>query len=489
MVMPMIEIRLKKEILNPNRPEGSPKIRSLFYDWYKQDINIVIASGPRNTVKTSVALLNLMTAHSVTPKCQSLIVRPTYSSISDNLIPNFESLLHYAIDDRKKQPFRLVGGRDKPVGLRWDNGGFTRFGGMDREGEKYLGGAKDIVFYNQIEQEWNGTVLGKIIGCQAGARAGNLIGRDGKPTWLFWADANPSTKKHWVYKTFHPDPDKEEQSNGIIKHKFTESPDIEILSRWYDILHQDHPLFYNWVTHEWKEKGKQTRAGLLAANPPGHERDRMVNGKWCEAEGAVFPEFSEERHLIDVDLEEVNASKWIWICDWGTICAAGLYYKEGNKWTLFKEIYRDNISTSELIRRMRAIEQQYKVPVKSVRCDYEKQPSNELRDAGYSVRPVTKDKIPVGISKIKYALENNLIQFNKGSLVDPEESLTGKPQCTVDELQTMAYKPPDKMTGSPQDDHPDKAFPNHAVDCLKYLCSEFMMKRKKEMIISSFELG
>lgn len=389
-------------------------------------------------------MLLLLWLHQQIPGLQSRVARSEASTIKSTIIDTLEELIAYPFGD-KRNPFTLYGGPNRPEHILFDNGGKMLFGGMDNQADKLLGAGADVFFYNQIERELNIENFQKIMGCMAGGRKGNLIDKDGNRTFLFIGDANPSFKKHWFYQM---------------------KDDIA----WYDITHQDHPLFYDWEHNHWTQHGINTQDDLLATHPPGHMRDRMVYGKWCNPEGAVYPQYNPDIHDIDLQRDQIPAhAKWRYSCDWGGINAIGLYAEYDGKHYLFKEIYRKGISVQDCIAKMRALESKYNIPkITDCYVDHEIDNRFQMTEAGYPYTLALKWDRVGRIEDVRYALANQLIYFNINSLDEPDIQLRGKPQRMTDELGSIAYKEDDKMTGTKSDDEPDQKYPDHATDHLEY---------------------
>ena len=456
-----MKIRIKSEILEPLREYGSPNLQSLFCEWYEHGYKILGVSGPRNCTKTSTIQLLLLCLHQMIPGLQSRIARSEASTIKSTVIDTFQELIAYPFGD-KRNPFRLYGGPNRPEHIDFDNGGRMLFGGMDNQADKLLGAGCDVFFYNQIERELDLENFQKIMGCMAGGRKGNLLDKDGNRTFLFIGDANPSFTKHWFYQM---------------------KKDIA----WYKITHQDHPLFYDWKEDQWTQHGTQTQDDLLATHPPGHMRDRMVFGIWCNPEGAVYPQYNSEIHDKDIKRDDISVdAKWRYSCDWGGINAIGLYADNYNgKHCLFKEIYRKGITVQDCIAKMRALEARYNVP-KITDCfvDHEIDNRLQMRDAGYPYRLASKTEKAGCIEDVRYALANNLINFNINSLDEPDMELRGKAKRLTDELSSIAYKDQDKMTGKRSDDLPDTKYPDHAADHLQYYTVGCVVRRKINPLLS-----
>ena len=208
-------------------------------------------------------------------------------------------------------------------------------------------------------------------------------------------------------------------------------------------------------------------------------------GNGSSPEGAVFPEYDPKVHDVDISREffdDFPKTKWYYACDWGNYIAVGLYADTGNgKHYLFKEIYYKGTSLNKVAAQMREMETKYRIPkISGMFVDHEGTSRNILTDDhGYSYTLTDKSEgVAASIENVRYALQNGLIYFNRNSLDTPDPQLIGEPRRTTDELGIIEYKPKDKMIGAPSDDLPDKQYPRHGVDHLRYYTVGRVVKRK-----------
>lgn len=114
-------------------------------------------------------------------------------------------------------------------------------------------------------------------------------------------DCNPGAPGHWLNQQAEPYPKKlrrvttREEYDLALAHGRQPPP----AGKWKRIVTQyvDNPRFFdtdNWtLTKDGKEYYEETLGHLQ-----GHLRRQWLDGEWCAAEGAVFPGFSEEKHVV-----------------------------------------------------------------------------------------------------------------------------------------------------------------------------------------------
>ena len=410
-----------------------------------------VAEGPRNTSKTLHSLWWLFSMHDRTPGLQTMVIRTKQNSIRRTIVDQLNNkLLKYPVEDKKRNPFRYYGGTH-PDRINFKNKGSMQFGGMDNS-DKVLGAELHIAFYSQIELEENPHNISNLLGAMAGYRAGKLLrDRNGNPYYRVMGDSNPGSPFHFLY---------EWEKHGKVE--------------FYDFKHKDHPQLWDDEKDDYNELGIQTIQGLLDAYPPGYMRDRMVFGKRAGAQGRVYPMFDPKVHEIEIRRDDIPAhARWYFSCDWGGINAVGLYAEFDRKHSLFKEIYRDGESVQQIIGRMKALQQKYRVDhITDCYVDHEIDNRKQMEAAGYRYTLPYKQNKAGGIEDVKYALSNGLIYFNKHSLDEPDTQLLGQPHRLSHEMMSLAYKPADRKTGAKSDDLPDPRLADHACDHLQYYVVE-----------------
>ena len=430
----------------------SPKYNAILDGIINKGHQVVSISGPRNCAKTFWEVLFLLTLHESVAGLVSVVCMKEYANISKTFIPTLKEISPYGLKDIR-QPWQFKGGERRPEAIEFDNDGVLYFLGMSEEGRKVRGLAADVVLYGQIEAEENDHAFREIVGTQAGGRRGNLK-RNGKDTFLFVGDCNPASKKHWWYRA------REEEIDG-----------------WWSIKHEDHPLFYDWQTYQWTEKGIQTRNDLERLYPPGPWYDRMVEGLWVISEGGCFDQFDESRHVVPMTKDDFGVeTTWRVSVDFGNTTAFGLYGEDTNGVNrLFKEYYRFDPNPNRITETIEHWANTYadyhfsRDRIHKLITDIETGNRAILKESGYYPQVANKE-VPVteGIQMLQKAFRDDTFFINAESLDEPEPLFEGKIQCLVDELPEIHYPPEDKQRGTKNDDKPDPSCVRHAADHARY---------------------
>ncbi len=122
-----------------------------------------------------------------------------------------------------------------------------------------------------------------------------------------WFNCNPDNPSHWFYTQWIK---KAEEKNALYIH-FTMD---------------DNPS----LSEKMKNRYKRLYSGAFY--------DRFVLGKWTASEGAVYPMFSEKRHVFSGD---VSCERYIVSCDYGTVnpTSMGLWGLNNGVWHRLREYY------------------------------------------------------------------------------------------------------------------------------------------------------
>lgn len=156
--------------------------------------------------------------------------------------------------------------RDSDLEIHHANGSFLRIGGLDDKDrvDKILGTEYAHVFFNEASQLTWPTVTTVL----------TRLAHAGVPVRKAIFDCNPKNQRHWLYKVGvqHVDPD-----TGL------PLTDAEAWARQH------------WTPYDNPHLPPDALATLEALS--GVQRRRMLNGEWCEAEGAVYEEFDEDVHV------------------------------------------------------------------------------------------------------------------------------------------------------------------------------------------------
>lgn len=213
---------------------------------------IEIASGPVRTGKTRAWLEKAHYACTAFPGTRVLFARQTKHSLAQTILQTFE-------DDVLPPGYtkNYSGSREYRQAYEYLNGSMIVLTGLD-DLTKLLSGEYDMILIFQAEECLQETVLGLTT---------RLSGKH-LPFVQLGMDCNPRGQSHWIKKMI------EENEAHCIDFRFQDNP------RWYDP-----------DSLQWTEAGKEY-IGNLMRTLKGHQRDRMLYGRWVNPEGARFKDLS-----------------------------------------------------------------------------------------------------------------------------------------------------------------------------------------------------
>ena len=434
----------------------SPNMQALMSDIMNAKVPELLVSGPRNCGKSWIISQCELSLAEMYPGIQIINLRHEMAAMGGLLNQWDKYILEYGLDD-PRNPFTFHNSTKKEprTHIQFDNGSTILFAGMDKP-NKALGTAVDFAYYNEIQLEYNKAHWTAILGAMGG-RAGNWGGEKS----LAIADMNPTHKKFWAYLRANPE---DEDAIPEMKH--------------YRVRHKDRPDFFVWPLQRWTNRGR-SRVDYLDSRYTRGTFDHMRNvlGKFCNAEGAVYPMYNPKVHDVEINRDKFGVDcKWYYAADWGRINAVGVYVGEPNgQHFLFKEIYRKDESAEEIADRLTGLVNKYRLPkFSSGTTDHESNGRRAFINAGFPVLPVNKSKgLASRIEAVKSALKHEKIKFNTDSLEEPDPKLD-EFQRLIDELPALHYKDEDRQTGGRGDNLPDPQCEDHACDHLQYHVAEHM---------------
>lgn len=389
----------------------------------------MIAAGPFACGKTFYTTQKLHRRALYVPG-EYAIVRKVKETIKRSVCKTFAKILGYDPMISKKGYVKGNGGQN-PQSYHYPNGSVIYILGMNHP-DGFLSSEFHGVYVNQAEEltydDW-----------QLLARRS----RNGRIPQI-WGDCNPSHKKHFL------------------------APEVSPEVNRYEMRHKDNPEYWDRGLKQWTEKGEREISKLKRMTGMRYKRGYL--GDWCSAEGAVYEMYDPLRHDVDVQRGDFGAdTQWYLSIDYGFThpTSVGLWATENGRHTLFKEIYRTQLTIDDLLAKMDRILNENRVSALSnIFTDHDAEHNERLERAGYGVTLAIKEILP-GIDVVKQHLENGTIQFNKNSLIEADPELVGKPQRVTDELAVYAYPPPDQQKGTERDEYPiDKD--NHGCDMTRY---------------------
>lgn len=210
----------------------------------------------------------------------------------------------------------------------------------------------------------------------------------------------------------------------------------------------------------------------------GVMRLRMRDGRWVQAEGAIYDEFNPAIHMIDFDKVPKFVKRYRtidfgfihpFICQWWGEDADGNLYR-------YREIYKTRTivedHTKAIIRY--SLNEKFEFTV----ADHDAEDRATMERHGIKTVPALKD-VKMGIQEVKSRMK---VQENKkpriylvrGALVEIDQSLKAdnKPTCTEEEIPGYIWKPNKEEPVKEMDD---------GVDAMRYLVMTLAGKPKRKV--------
>ena len=280
-----------------------------------------------------------------------------------------------------------------------------------------------------------------------------------------------------------------EEANAL-----TEDDHNELLARlrgkaasWQQIIYSTNPdAPSHWIKQRLMDGGQAAVYYSQAAdnwhNPAGYVKilasltgvlhRRLAEGKWVQAEGAVYDEFSDSIHVIEsfpippewrrlraIDFGYTNP----FVCQWWALDGDGRLY-------LYREIYHTRRTVRVHSQHILALEEGELI--EGTISDHDAEDRATLDENGIGSTPAIKD-ITSGIQLVKERLKlaedgrPRLFVF-RDALVEADISLEDakRPISTAQEFAIYAW--PKGMDGKPIKEVPIKDH-DHGMDALRYL--------------------
>lgn len=221
----------------------------------------------------------------------------------------------------------------------------------------------------------------------------------------------------------------------------------------------------------------------------GVMKDRLVDGKWVQAEGAIYDEYDPAIHLIDrdqcppfirryrvVDFGYSNP----FVCQWWGEDADGRLYR-------YREIYVTKKLVEDLTPKIIKLSEGESID--TTVADHDAEDRATMQKHGIHTQAAKKD-VSVGIQTVKGRLKvqpdgKPRLYFVRGALVEADPLLEDekKPTCTEDEITGYAWKKyPD---GKPNKEEPVKVN-DHGCDTTRYMVTHLDLVGKVEVTDNPF---
>lgn len=204
----------------------------------------------------------------------------------------------------------------------------------------------------------------------------------------------------------------------------------------------------------------------------GVMKTRLVDGKWVQAEGAIYDEFEPSIHMIDADKcpEFVRRFRAVdfghtnpFVCQWWGEDADGRLYR-------YREMYVTKKLVEDLTPKIVALSEGE--AINSTVADHDAEDRATMEKHGIYTVAAQKDVLS-GIQAVKMRLKVQAdgkprLYFVRGALVEPDQLLeeAKKPVSTEDEITGYSWKKYDD--GKPNKEEPVKVN-DHGCDTMRYL--------------------
>ena len=353
-------------------------------------------------------------------------------------------VLPYPVTD-PRSPCEPYGGQN-PSSYIWKNGGVTYCFGM-QEARSLLGARFDAGFVCQSEQltlpDW------EFLSHRCG-RAGNWLDINGNPYGQIWGDCNPDAEGHWIPK----------------RHA---AGKLDL----FEATFQDNIMFFQ--DGQWTPHG-QARVAHLKETITGPRALRLIEGKWTSTEGAIFPEFNRDEHVIDYLPNWLLDYVVYQGIDYGhsdpTVCLWVAHNTDTDEMVCFKEWRMSNARIEEHIEAIYENSEDMDITLRV--ADHDAQMNHQLEYAGLGTENAQKEKGSVlrGLDLIRLRLRRGTLKFYEGMSIEDDPLIVERddPLDTITEFGLYKHKSRDKHVGdSTVDDLPAKGQSDHGIDALRYI--------------------
>lgn len=455
-----MQIPIKDDILSPLRPESSPLLKKSLFEWGPKGYSQIVFHSPRNCGKTFHIWLLILFLVEEYPGLTVCISRNEYSTIKTSIYRTLvDKILKYPTDD-PRNPFKVVGGDNRPDCIVFSNGSKIYFRGLD-DVEKVKGTEPDVFWLNEAQRQQTPHAVSNVLGSMGGRGGGLII--DGKKRSLFIGDMNPTTKEHFLYQWCYED-------KTAVPYAWTR---------------KEHPEHYDWVLKDFTEYGEQTEEGLLAAYPEGFMRDRNVYGLFVGAEGLVYPFTREKIGIKKEDMPDISSWRKVHGIDFGWLKFVHLSVAVNDNYNGLDGlpqyiVYREYRYPERVLEdhAKRILEFTANEEVDYTVADHDIEDRIRLQQEGVYTIAAKKD-VRVGIDVTYHAFSTNRLKIlddeeellAAGGGINPWFRANGWCSSIWGEHSSYRYRSQEERTGNPdEDDKPYKKLRvDDAMDVLRYI--------------------
>lgn len=399
-------------------------------DFFYDKSPAIVISGPAGTGKSRGALekYHLLLQHYAGSK--GLMTRKTRQSMTHTCIETFNS---FVIQDKNTCHFK-----PSDQAYHYSNGSKFVTLGLD-DPINIMSGEYDFIYVQEGTQ----------IPLQTYAQLITRLRWNRIPYQQITLDVNPGDPNHWIMQQ-------------------VKAEKLKIYWSW----HEDNPVYFNQKERVWTDLGKAYIARLDML-PDGALKQRLRYGIWASAEGAVYPQFDQEIHVISRP-KVLPKGLRIWVVDFG--------YNDPFVWQewldcdngdliLLRQYYHTKKTVHEAAAEIKAASLNEKgeiIKPYAIICDHDAEGRAQLEIEWDMMTLPAFKSIRVGIQAVQMRLKAKKVFFCEDSLIhdpDPELVFYHKPDKTEDEFTSYTYE---------QDPKPNKVeVPvdkfNHGMDCIRYV--------------------
>lgn len=426
----------------------------------------ILLEGRAGTGKSIAALSYAVACAYVWPGTRALLARATRTSMTESTLVTLENEVlgadHPAVING---PTRA--GRD-----RYEIGGSSLvLGGLDHP-ERLFSTAWDLIIVDEaIEIPLDAWEL-------FGRAQRRRMGTGGMPYRQRVALLNPGAPAHWANVRATPCSDGlrriETWEDYARLQRYNYGPQAGAMRRLVSV-HQDNPAYWSMEEWDWTPAGRDMLAGLQAMS--GHNRARMLEGRWVAASGSIYPEFSTELHTIDIP-EGFPPADWpidiLW--DPGYDHPTAILFvttAPNDRQYIFDEIYAGGQSVAQhcatISRKLhgRTIRGLYGDPqyVDNRTAMSTASIVDQCREQGYRMVPWPRTGNAEG--------ERSMIEAVRQRLVAGRLMTATRCTATIGEWQSWSWKRNAKGEPPPGGDVPEDRN-NHCQDCIRGLVALYL---------------
>ena len=406
----------------------------------------VLIEGPAGTGKSRSIGEDILWFAGEYPRSRQAVIRKTRVSLTESWLVTWErKVLADGLDAYYlTAPVTEGPGRANRQGYTFRNGSEIVLGGMDNP-TRLFSTEYDRIYCNEAtelnEDEWESLHR---------ALRNNVA-----PYQQLIGDCNPDSEYHWLNL----------RCNAGKTRRITTA-------------HRDNPS----LTPEYL-------ARLEALT--GVRRDRLYLGKWSSAEGAIWQDFTQSRHVVNAEIDPVNTptkmirryirvkgdtrfpnpievKRFIASVDWGYrdpfVMQLWAIDYDSRMW-LVREIYRTQTNVNW--RADRAAEWQQTYGVDSFWCDSAEPDMIQLfnqRMGAASVNPIAREANKdwrSGVDRVRQRFANDAMFIFADACQDKDDLLVEahQPWCTVQELPGYVYRQADPSRRVKEE--PEPGTPDH----------------------------